>query len=318
MGIHYKFQNTENQKIDDVGRQLEKVMRVMRNCNQGSYATRYRHAAAMSRFIKWLVPTYGVQKISNVNDKHLISYGKYLIEACKSHKYIKDELSGIRFVHRHTPNCRNELGDGEMINRQIGLHSTPNGICDRKWTSHEFKAMVARAYETDNEKIALMMEFALRFGARLDETASMRRHILEMALKSNLLKLENTKGGRVRYVPIYAEDHEFITRCITGVARGEYVFCPKDKSVHQLKKHTQEFIGKNRSTIQDTDRRKTAHGVHNHERGALSFHGLRHSFSRIEYERLIAELKNDRQARKELSQRLGHSRIDITKTYLGI
>jgi len=314
MGIHYKFPDTGIQKVDDVGRQLEKIIKC---CNQGSYQTRYRHAAAMSRFIKWVVPEYKLKKLANVQDKHIIRYGKHLLMLGKSQKYIKDELSGVRFIHRHTPNCRYELDDSELINKRIGLGSTPNGLADRKWTIDEFIAMVDQAHKTNNIRIALMMECALRFGTRLDEAVSLRRNSIEAALRNNVLKLTNTKGGRIRYVPTKERDRAFLELCIKGLPRGKYVFCPEGYTLHSYKKYVQKFIRRNRIHFQDPDRKTTAHGVADHERGPLTFHGLRHSFSANEYQTLLKELKQDREARKELAERLGHGRITITKTYLG-
>lgn len=314
MGIHYKFPNSGIQKIDDVGRQLE---RIMRYCNQGSKETRYRHAAAMARFIKWVVPKYNLQKLSNVQDKHIIAYGQHLMAIGKSQKYIKDELAGIRFIHRHTPHCRYELGDSQKVNLLIGLGPTPNGLADRKWTQQEFLAMVTKANETGNEKIALLMEFALRFGTRLDEAASLRCNSIEFALRNNTLKLTNTKGGRIRYIPIKEADKPFLLLCIKGVPRGNYLFCPENCTLHNFKKYVQEFIRSNRVDIQDSDRQHTAHGVADDERGALSFHGIRHSFAANEYRLLLEELGRDHEARTELSERLGHGRTAITRTYLG-
>lgn len=314
MGIHYKFADTGNQQIDDVGRQLEKIMK---NCNQGSKETRYRNAAAMARFIKWVVGEFRLQKISNISDKHIIKYGKHLIHLGKSHKYIKDDLSGIRFVLRHTPNLRYELGDSQKVNQQIGIGSTPNGIADRKWTQQEFLAMVTKAHETGNEKIALMMEFSLRFGARLDEASSIRRNEIEYAIRNGIMKFTNTKGGRIRYIPIKKEDITFLKECIKNVKRGNYVFCPVDKQVHQHEKYVQGFIRIYRGEIQDYDRTQTAHGVGDNQRGALSYHGLRHSYSDNEYKLLLKEMEQEQAVRKEIAERLGHGRIAITRTYLG-
>ncbi|MGB4311293.1 MAG: phage integrase N-terminal domain-containing protein, partial [Natronincolaceae bacterium] len=96
MVMKYKFPETGIKPIDDLGRQFQKIMQ---RANQGSIKTRYRYADAGARFIKWVQPAFKMQKLANMSDKHLIAYAQHLKNQGLSDKYIKNELSALRYIH---------------------------------------------------------------------------------------------------------------------------------------------------------------------------------------------------------------------------
>lgn len=311
---HYRWEKTGDGLADNLGAQFQKVVR---GFSQGSIQTRRRYIEAGERFILFIAPKFRVQKLQNIADKHLESWANHLLSMNKSKKYIKNELSAIRFLHRQTPQTRFELAESQVFNMMVGLGSTPPGEADRAWTEDEFHKMVSLANKKGKPEYARVFKASYNLGLRLDECSPLRRDEVEAALRSGVLQLTNTKGGRPREVPLSSEAKKVLEESIQGVPRGCYVFCPEGKKVHVFKKEIQKFILQNRDIFQDPDRKSTGHNLEAGERGALTFHGLRHSYSRLEFEHLQNEGLSEDKARKKLAEYLGHGRPRIVQTYLG-
>jgi integrase len=106
------------------------------------------------------------------------------------------------------------------------------------------------------------------------------------------------------------------------VERGRYVFTPENVKVHEFEHRVQDFIYNHRDKIQDSDRAETGHNLAENERGALTAHGLRHSYARERYEELVEELKEnlsderaEKVAREQVAEELGHGRDTVTFIY---
>lgn len=311
---HYGWLKTNNGLIDNLGIQFEKIVR---GCNQASKESRIRYIQAGERFIKFVAKEFRLQKLQNINDKHIEAWAKYRIEKGDEGKYIKTDLSAIRFWHRQIPQTRFQLTESRKSNKRVGLGSTPDGRSDRAWTKREMEEMTAIAKEKDKPEYAMAIEAIYYTGMRLDETASLRRHEVEEAKRTGILSLANTKGGRPRKVVLTDEGIRILDEAIRGVPRGKYVFCPAGIEVHAFKKSLQKFIYENRANVQDKDRKSTAHNLEPGERGALSIHGARHSYTRRELERLKKEGFSEKRARDILAEELGHGRPQVTRIYTG-
>ena len=74
--------------------QLDKTARHNR---QGSFRTKERYYEAMQRFCKFLSEEYRLQKLANINGKHLTAYALYMQAREKSASTIKTDLAAIRF-----------------------------------------------------------------------------------------------------------------------------------------------------------------------------------------------------------------------------
>lgn len=316
--MHYKWPQTGIGKIDNLGRQLEKVMK---NCNQGSIETRYRYVAAAERFVKHAAQKFNLQKVQNIQDKHLESYAKELQERGCSDKYIKNELSAIRFIHNQVPDAKYDLREAQLFNKEIGLGETKDGRADRAWTEREVKEIKDLAESMNRLEVAKIIEGIRHTGMRLDEASTLRRDAVENALKTGYLHLENTKGGRPRDVQLTEKVREYLEKSIQNVGRGEYVFCPKSyverHAIHKFEKSVERFIYNHRDKVQDPDRNSSGHNVNADQRGALTAHGLRHTYGREEYLQRVESGMSSREAYKEVAEQLGHSRESITLIYTG-
>ena len=311
--VLFKFSDTGVQRVDNVGRQLEKIFD---KTNKGSIETRRRYFEACERFIKEIVPHFRLQKLANIQDKHLEYYANLKLgEGCSS-KYVRTELSAIRFMHFITPNTKHELEDSKTFNNRFEFKPSVNRNIDRAWTNEEVKEICDLARLKGKKEYADMIEFTLLSGCRLNEVATLRRHHLEKALREGNLYLINTKGGRPRKVPVGDELRAKIEGLLPTVKRGEYVFVPEDMKVHILKRQAQDFLVKNRGDIQVTTRENTGHNLASGEQGALTWHGLRHTYAQNFYRDMRNKGYSDKASRHKLTELLGHGRIEITYVYV--
>ena len=155
------------------------------------------------------------------------SYARNLQENGRSDKYIKTELSAIRFFHNHIPATRHNLSDSRAFNHSIGLSSTPDGRADRAWTEKEIEGLKNIANDLGRTEISDVIEGMRSTGARIDEIVTLRDSDLRNSLNTGILHLENTKGGIPRDVPLTERARE-LTNQLQFTDRGQYVFTPKE------------------------------------------------------------------------------------------
>lgn len=317
--MKYTWKKTGHGLTDNLGNQMQKIVRSM---NQNRIATRRRYIEAEKRFINYVAREFKLQKLANVKDKHLEKYVKYLKNNGNSDKYVKNELSGIRFFHNHTPGTKFELKDSAVFNKEVGLGSTPDfKDIDRAWEEKEINAMKDIANQLGRQEIADVIEVMRATGCRIDEACTLRDSDFRNALSEGKLHLTNTKGGVPRDVPLTDRAREIFEKKLTEIGRGEYAFTPRayvnNHTIHRFEKSVQNFIYNHRDKVQVENRAYTGHNVNPGGKGALTAHGLRHSFAREQYFKLREEGLGKEQARQEVSEMLGHHRAEITKVYLG-
>jgi len=88
-------------------------------------------------FIRFVGVHFKLKKLQNIQDKHLEAYAAHLKSRGCSDKYVKNDLSGIRYLHRQIPQARHSLKDSKTANKEMGLGRTPDGRADRAWTERE-------------------------------------------------------------------------------------------------------------------------------------------------------------------------------------
>ncbi len=88
-----------------------------RHNRQGSELIKRRNYAAMKRFCAFLADTYHLQKLANINGKHLAAYVESMQAAGLSASTIKTDLSGIRFFHSKISKAKYQLPDNQGIVR---------------------------------------------------------------------------------------------------------------------------------------------------------------------------------------------------------
>ena len=96
--------------------QLDKLARHNR---QGSFRTKARYYEAVKRFCAYLADEFHLQKLENLNGKHLVSYVEYLQEQHKSASTVKTDLSAIRFFHDKLSNPKYSLPSNSDLDIEL-------------------------------------------------------------------------------------------------------------------------------------------------------------------------------------------------------
>ena len=89
--------------------------KVFRHLKVGSFKTRERYAKAFKRFMVYLANEYRLQKLSNISEKHILSYLNYLQKKGLAASTIKTELAAIRFFHDNLPYVKHTLPTNDEI-----------------------------------------------------------------------------------------------------------------------------------------------------------------------------------------------------------
>lgn len=273
--------------------QFEKLFRHLK---VGSFKTRERYAKAFKRFMVFLSDEYHLQKLSNISEKHILSYLEYMQKKGLAASTVKTELAAIRFFHDNMPYTRNDL----PTNESLQLKKRSFGGVDRTWTNREFNIIVGIAIENRHNDFASIMTLARYAGLRLEECFRIDTNDTKRALEKGRLYVKG-KGGLTRYVPINESIGVVLRNTLKTTPVGQKLFVRPSDKTHLAMKRLQCFIAYHRKRF--TDRR-------------ITFHGLRHTYAHEQYDKLIQQGYSDYKARKLVSELLGHHRDDVTRIYL--
>lgn len=142
-----------------------------------------------------------------------------------------------------------------------------------------------------------------------------KRFMRYLAHEYNLQKLTNiapkhifayveymqSKGGLTRYVPINETIRITLRDMLEIIPRGQKLFVAPHDKTHLAMKRLQCFIAYRRKEY--TENR-------------ITFHGLRHTYAHEQYDKFIKDGCSEYEARKKVSELLGHHRDDVTRIYL--
>ena len=277
--------------------QLDKIARHNR---QGSYRTKERYYMAMKRFCHFLADEYHLQKLANVNGKHLVAYVIWMQDKGLSASTIKTDLAAIRFFHDKISDPKYTLPSNAELG--VELERRRFGDTDRTWSTAEFNRMLGKAL--DRHDYILAFYLARYAGFRIHECMRIDTAIAHQAIRECAITIKG-KGGKIRTVPINQQIICSLEKCLESTPRGSKLLVPDgvltDKAIHQL----QQFILRNREAVQDPDSDRP-----------LTFHGLRHTYAAEKYRQLIADGIPELDAHFAVSKLLGHERPDVTNIYL--
>lgn len=278
---------------------LDQAQKLFRHCRQGSYKTRERYFAAFKRFLIYLADTYGLQKIANVNSRHLSAYVLYMQQNGLSASTIKTDLAAIRFWHDLVPRTKHKLPDNNAFDLEQRVY---RGI-DRTWTEEEFAHMVSSASEQGRSDYAAAMFLGRYLGLRIHEAFKIDAAMARAALKCGFLTVRG-KGGKVRQVPNHPESDRVLRELLDSTSPGQKLLLPPDKSTHIAVKELQQFIA---------DYRLPRPGEALEQK--TTYHGLRHMFAVEAQRRLLASGVSAKMARLQVSRWTGHEREEIMNVY---
>jgi len=282
---------------------MQQVNKVGKHINQGSIQTRERYREAVDRFSQHVADKFNVQRFANVSDKHLQSYIEHMKDKGLAPSTIKTDLAGIRMYHDATPFTKNDLSGNEKFD----LERRSFGGVDRTWSQQEYRQMIEQARELNRPDIANIMTLGREAGLRIHECTRIDRATASRALQSGVLRAKG-KGGLERGVPLRKNALEALREATERVDRGQKLFVRHEErqKTHQAIKSVQDFVSNHREKYQKEGRE-----------ARMTFHGLRHSYAREEYDKRVQQGMEEKQARTEVSRLLGHERDDVTRIYLG-
>ena len=270
--------------------------KIFRHIKVGSFKTRERYGKAFKRFMVFLVDNYHMQKIANISPKHIFAYIDYLQNKGLTASTIKTELAAIRFFHDNMPYTRYEL----PTNNELDLERRTFGGVDRTWSNQEFNSILAIAMQNSREDYVAIFTLARYAGLRLEECFRIDTNDAQNALITGRLYVKG-KGGLARYVPINESIKIEFEKLLKVTGRGHKLFVADNDKTHLAMKRLQCFLVYHRKSFTENK---------------ITFHGLRHTFAHEKYDEFIKLGNTDFQARKAVSELLGHHRDDVTRIYL--
>ena len=287
------------------------ISKISKHNRQGSYKTRERYEQGVDRFCKFLADSFGIQKFSNLSDKHIEKYVEDMKVRDLSASTIKTELAAIRFYHDKVDRPRNQLADNSHYN----LERRTFGGVNRAWSTEEYKTFKELSYARSQDRIAEIATLARNEGLRLHETLRIDRATVERALSIGHLHIKG-KGGKERDVPLSQESRAMLKERIQEVERGDKLYVRQGEETHLVIKQVQNFLNRNREYFQDESRSQAPSEGDEVIAENITFHGLRHSYAQERYQQAIDSGMSDYKARLFVSQLLGHERDDVTRIYV--
>jgi site-specific recombinase XerD len=284
------------------------LLMICQRNRDGSFATQANRREMLSLFSKELKEIgYKVNSLrpNELKGRHVNALlKKWQLEA-KSIGTIKNRMSVLRWLFE-------KIGKPEVIKTNAVY-----GIENRQYVTNQNKSISLN--DLDLSKVDPFIAQSLRlqdcFGLRREE--SMKFHpiyaidgqIIENA-KYIRLKSSWTKGGRTRTIPIFSEQQrQELRNALTLAQNGSLI-----PTRQTYKSHLSHFE------------------AITHQLGIGRTHGLRHSYAQKRYLELMKfecpavgghkelseqEKEKDRIVRLQISEELGHSRLNITSIYLG-
>ena len=279
------------------------LKRLTEHSTEGSFGTRTLRLRGLVAMGEELVGLgYNLPDAKSLKGKHVAALVGHWKAKGLSDQTVRNRLTWVRW-------WAYQVGKPGLLpngNEVYGL--APRG----RFTENRAKAatpeLLARVAD-DRVRLALKLEAA--FGLRREEALKMRPAIADKGDRL-ALKASWTKGGRYREIPItHPKQRALLDELHRSVGDGALI-PPGRNYVQALKNYENQLL-----------------------RGGISnAHGLRHAYAQWRYKVLTGwacpaaggptvntmnrqEAARDRAARLEVSQELGHGRLDVTDTYLG-
>ncbi len=287
--------------MKDLNYQLKNLCRNNRDGGYSTQASRSRLLDLMANQLHDL--GYRRMRASSLRPKHVRALVSLWKMQDVSIGTTKNRLSALRWW-------------AEKVNKRsvVAGSNDAYGIGSRQFVSNESKAKTLSP-----ERLAKITDPYVRMSVRLQEAFGLRREEAikfrpDYAIRENQLVLRGswTKGGRPRVIPITSDTQRELLQEAKALA-GSGAMIPADRRyVDQLHRYE----------------RQTA------KAGLTKLHGLRHGYAQLRYREMTGrdapaaggkcskeltsqEKAADQAARLQISTELGHSREQITATYLG-
>ena len=287
--------------MKDLNYQLKTLCKANRD---GSYATQATRSRILDLIANQLHELgYKHMQARSLKPKHVDALVSHWKDQRISVGTFKNRLSALRW-------WANKVGKADIIARDNNAYDIGN----RRYVSEASKAQTLQQRQlgkVSDPYVRLSLRLQSAFGLRREEAIKFSPNY---AIKDDHIKLKAswTKGGRARTVPIRNGEQRQLLEDVRKLARGGALIPPERNYVEQRNRYDRQV--------------RTA--------GFKTPHGLRHAYAQRRYEELtgwkaplaggpasksltIDQRAFDKGARKTIAEELGHSREEISATYLG-
>lgn len=268
----------------------------------GAFATRAdRRQILMSAAGELVSLGYKIASVRQLKRKHIVALTTHWREKHLNNGTIKNRLSAFR----HFAVLINKP---EMVpsNKDLNIGArTPIGLRNRAVINPDFS-------QIQDPAIRISLELQRCFGLRREESLKIKPHIAD---QGNVLALQGSwcKGNRPRHIPIRTEEqHYWLNEAKRYVEAYDRSLIPSGQSYIR---HRYRY-----------DKQLKKIGIRSHS--------LRHAYAQQRYQELTgwpapivgglnpkalsdAQHQRDIEVRMIITEELGHSRIQITRNYLG-
>lgn len=279
------------------------IQHVLKANRDGSRMTQYQRRAMLFRFAQDVHELgHRGKRLPNLGNRHVHRVVALWKQQGLSDATIKNRLAAIRWLG--TKIGKSNLG--YESNAQFGLKGRSERLATKART---LTVAVTRQIADPNIRVSLKLQAA--FGLRRSEAMKIQ---LRWADRGDHLVVKGswTKGGRPRAIPIRTAYQRGVLDEAKRLAHNGSMI-PSHKSYRQHL-HTWEHATRNA--------------------GLSKTHGLRHEYAQTRYHELTGwqcphqgeparcelngeQRQRDTQARMQIAEELGHSRIAVTYVYLG-
>jgi integrase len=280
------------------------LLQMTKRNRDGSFATQADRWHTLDLIARQLYALgYKNLRAESLKPRHVEDLVKQWLSEGLSTGTIKNRISYLRW-------WAEKIGNPSIVSS----NNKVLGVPDRRYVTNENKAQTldrTRLEMVTNPRVRLCLELQEAFGLRREEAIKFQPGFSDRDT-ALVLKDSTTKGGRGRTIPIRTEaQRELVDRAHALAGEGSLI--PANL------KYVQQMGIYERAT-------KKA-GLHN-------MHGLRHGYAQRLYQELTGwpapaaggprqceltpeQRELDRQARLQVSEELGHGRMQIAANYLG-
>ena len=233
-------------------------------------------------------------------------------------KHIEAVLAGWKGQGLATSTIKNRIAAirwwAKSVNKSSILETNEEYGLEAKELNNENKGKrldLEKLEQVESPHVKMALRLQAAFGLRREEAIKFNPEISDLGDRI-ALKPSTTKGGRYREIEITTDKQRDLLEEAKEVAEGGSLIPDGTSYKEQMKLYENQTL----------------------KAGLKNNHGLRHNYAQWKYKQLTGwaapavggkkrkdmtadEWKIDREARRDISEELGHSRIDVTDTYLG-
>ena len=264
-----------------------------------------------------------LHSLNNIEKNHVQAYAERLIE-----RHQEGEISAA--TAQNYLSAVNRVMEIARGDRAVRLDPVKEGgIPERKRACEQSKATAQEAHQRATEgvsgRVAAMIGLQREFGLRFAESAKIdANRAFTQALKNRAITVKDgTKGGRSRTVPITRPEQIIALQAASVIQGNHRSMIPAEQTYAQFRSEAYQQIENTKFNFHGQrlhyaqQRYQTIVGAPCPVAGGVPRREQHQHLSRELGISISAARELDYAARLQVSNELGHGRIDVTNAYLG-